>query len=340
MNNVMTIGLDLSKNIFALVALSPTGKEVWRKTLRRKQVLRWLARQEKAVVAMELCGGAYYWGRQIHKLGHDIELLPAQFVKAYQRGQKNDYNDALAIAEASRHGRIRSAALKTVEQQDEQSFHRIRQGLSQDRVRLSNQLRGLLAEYGVVIPKGKTALRQAIPLVLEDAENELTARFRLLVQRQYKRLLELDEELDWYEKQLKVQAREDEVCCRLMEVPSIGPVVAGALKSWMGDGKQFQRGRDASAALGLVPKQHSSGGKQVLLGITKRGDSYLRSLLVHGARSVVARADHKTDPLSLWIQRIKATRGYNKAAVALANKMVRVAWAIIVRGEEYRPSAS
>lgn len=337
MNNITTIGIDLAKNVFALVALSAKGKELWRKTLRRKQVLAWLARQERAVVAMEACGSSHYWGREIGQLGHDVELLPPQQVKAYQRGQKNDYNDAVAIAEASLHGRIRPVKVKTVEQQDESAFHKIRQSLVRDRVRLCNQLRGLLAEYGVITGKGHAALRKALPGILEDAENGLTARFRMLVDRQYRRFIELDEQLAWYEAQLKKAAKEDEVCRRLLEVPGIGPVVASGLKNWMGDGKQFQRGREASAALGVVPRQQSSGGKQVLLGITKRGDSYVRSLLIHGARAVVARADKKTDPLSLWIQRIKAQRGSNKAAVALANKVVRIAWAMISRGEDYRP---
>lgn len=340
MNNVTTIGVDLAKNVFALVALSAKGKELWRKTLRRKQVLVWLARQEKAVVAMEACGSSHYWAREIQKLGHQVKLLPPQHIKGYQRGQKNDYNDALAIAEASMHGRVRPVRVKTVEQQDDQALHKIRQSLIRERVRLGNQLRGLLGEYGVVVNQGHAALRKAIPNLLEEAENGLTEKFRLLLDRQYRRFVELDEQLAWYEAQLKKAVNQDETCRRLLELPTIGPVSAGALKNWMGDGKQFQRGREASAALGVVPRQQSSGGKQVLLGITKRGDSYVRSLLIHGARSVVARADKKTDPLSVWIQRIKAQRGSNKAAVALANKVVRMAWAMISRGEDYRPLAA
>lgn len=330
-----TVGIDLAKDVFALVALSARGKELWRKTLRRKQLLPWLARQEASTVALEACGGSHYWGRQIRDLGHAVVLLPPQHVKAYQRGQKNDYNDARAIAEACQHGAVRPAPIKSVEQQDEQAFHGIRRSLERDRVRLSNQLRGLLAEHGIVIAKGVSALRKAVPGILEEADNGLTARFRLLLNRQYQRFLQLDEELGWYDQQLTIQAREDDVCRRLDEIPGIGPVVASALKSWMGDGKQFGRGRDASAALGLVPRQHSSGGKDHLYGITKRGDRYIRSLVVHGARAVVARADQKTDALSCWIVRLKATRGFNKATVALANKLVRVAWVIVARHEHY-----
>lgn len=339
MNKLTTIGIDLAKNSFAVVALSHSGKELWRKTLRRKQLLTTLAKLEVSKVAMEACGSAHYWARQIKALGHQVELLPPQHIKGYLRGQKNDYNDALAIAEASQHGRVRAVRIKTVEQQDEQAFHAIRQGLTRDRLRLCNQMRGLLAEYGIVLALGYAALRKGLPDILEDGENGLTMRFRVLLERQYQRFLALSDELAWYDEQLKIEVKADATCRVLIQAPGIGPVTASAFKSWIGDGKQFKRGRDASAALGLVPRQHSTGGKPLLLGITKRGDKYLRALLVHGARSVVARVEGKTDPLSLWVQRIKATRGFNKAAVALANKMVRILWAMITAKRAYRPMA-
>lgn len=331
-----TLGIDLAKNVFAVVTLGLNGKEKWRKTVRRHQLMKLLAQQEPCTVAMEACGSAHYWGRRIRELGHEAVLLPPQHVKGYQRGQKNDYNDARAIAEACQHGAIRPVAIKSVEQQDDQAFHGIRRGLDRERTRLSNQLRGLLAEYGVVMPVALSAFRRAIPAILEAADNGLTARFRQLLNRQYQRFLELEEELAWYDRQLKVQAKEDDVCRRLDEIPGVGPVVASALKSWLGDGKQFRRGREASAALGLVPRQYSSGGKDHLYGITKRGDGYIRSLVVHGARAVVAQADRKTDALSRWIIRLKTLRGFNKATVALANKLVRIAWVVVARGERYR----
>jgi transposase len=337
MSKLTTIGIDLAKSVFFLVALSHSGQVLWRRKLRRQQLLAFLANQEASVVAMEACGSAHHWAREIEALGHQVQLLPAQRVKAYLGGQKNDFNDAVAIAEASQHGRIRPVRVKTVEQQDDQAFHTLRRSISHERVRISNRLRGLLAEYGVVVARGVGALRRAIPQILEDGDNGLTARLRELVQREYRRLQALDEEMAWYDQALNAQVRADETCTRLLEMPAVGPVVASALKSWMGDGRQFKRGRDASAALGLVPRQHTTGGKQVLLGITKRGDSYVRSLIIHGARAVVARADRKTDSLSRWIQRLKATRGANKAAVALANKLIRVAWVVIARGEQYRP---
>lgn len=340
MNKLTTIGIDLAKNLFALVAFKPSGQELWHRNLRRRQLLSFLAKQPPCHVAMEACAGAHYWGREIMKLGHSVSLLPPQHVKCYQRGQKNNPNDARAIAEASQHGKVRPVRVKTLEQQDEQLLGDLCRQITQDQTRLINQVRALLAEYGIVIPRGPAALYRTIPELLEDGENGLTERLRLVLYRQHQRLLALREERDGYERQLKAQAHQDEVCGRLMEVPGIGPIVSGVLKGWMGDGKQFRRGRDASAALGLVPRQHSSGDYQQLLGITKHGDRYVRSQVVHGARSVARWAKGKSDPLSQWINRLVATRGFNKATVALANKLVRIAWVIIARGEHYQPRAT
>lgn len=337
MAKLTTIGIDLAKNEFALYGTGPKGQRDWKCKVRRKQLCQRLARLEPCTVAMEACGSAHCWARRIQSLGHRVELLPPQHVKGYLRGQKNDYNDAMAIAEASEHGRVRPVPIKSVEQQDEQMLHKLRRSLSKERTRLSNQLRGLLMEYGVVIPRGVATLRRELPLVLEDAENELSPRTRQLLHRQYQRFLEVEKELAWYDQEVERMARADDVCRRLKEVPGVGAVVASILKSWMGDGHQFDRGRDASAALGLIPRQNSTGGKEVLLGISKRGDPYVRAQVVHGARSVVSRADQKSDPLSRWIQRIKAERGFNKATIALANKLIRMAWVIIARGERYRP---
>ena len=331
------IGVDLAKNEFAVWATDGGSKPRIRRKVRRGQFLALLRKQPKSLVAMEACASAHYWARQVRALGHEVKLLPPQYVKAYLWGQKNDYNDAQAIAEACEHARVRGVRIKGVEQQDEQMLHKLRRGLDKDRTRISNQLRSLLMEYGVFIPRGIGVLRRELPLILEDAENELTPRSRELLHRQYRRFLELDEELAWYTRQVEQAAKEDEACRRLEEIPGIGWINGSVLKSWMGDGRQFQRGRDASAALGLVPRQHSTGGKQRLLGITRKGDSYVRTMAIHGCRSVVLHAEGKTDPLSLWIQRIKAQRGHNKAVVALANKLVRIAWVIIARGERYRP---
>ena len=338
MSKVTTVGIDLAKNTFVLFGLGPKGHSGWKRKVRRKQLLEQLVRLEPCTVALEACGSSHYWARQIRALGHQVELLPPQHVKGYLRGQKNDYNDAQAIAEASEHGRIRPVPIKEVEQQDDQMLHKLRQGVSKDRVRISNQLRGLLAEYGVIMPQGIAALRRELPLALEDADNGLSERARQLLHRQYQRFLEVEQELAWYDQQVKQRSRQDETCRRLQAIPGVGEVVASLLKGWMGDGRQFRRGRDAGAALGLIPRQNSTGGKDVLLGISKRGDPYVRAQLVHGARAVVARADGKMDRLSRWIQRLKAERGFNKATVALVNKLVRIAWGIIARGEHYQPS--
>jgi transposase len=334
---VTTIGLDIAKNVFHMVELDQHGKQIHRKKLRRSQLMQFFVQHPIGMVAMESCAGSHYWAKEFIAMGHEVKLLPPQHVKGYLRGQKNDYNDATAIAEACQHGRIRAVAIKGIEQLDEQAFHRIRRQLVGERNRIANQIRGLLGEYGIVLAKGVSRVRSEIPSVLEDADNGLSHRFRDLLSRQYQRFIALDEELGCYAQALEAQVKTDDVCRRLAEMPGFGPVVSSAYKSWLGDGKQFGRGRHASAALGVVPGQHSTGGKEVLLGITKRGDSYVRSLVIHGARSVVSHAGGKTDPLSQWINRLVATRGFNKAVVALANKLVRIAWVIVARGESYSP---
>ena len=337
MNKHTTIGFDLAKQVFHLMKIDRSGTEVQRKKLRRSQVLRYFAQQPAEHIAMEACAGGHYWARELQVLGHTVELLPAQHIKGYVRGQKNDYNDARAIAEASLHGSIRPVVIKTVAQQDEQAVHRCRQQLIRERTALCNQLRGLLVEYGVVLPRGIASVRRQLSGILEG--DALTPQLKRVLQRQYRRLQALDEEVAWYDAALKQQAKEDPVCQRLCAVPGFGPIVSTAFKSWLGDGRQFRRGRDASAALGVVPRQHTSGDRPRLLGITRRGDGYVRALVIHGARSVVRAAAHKDDALSQWINRLVATRGFNKAAVALANKMIRIAWVIVCRGETYGPRA-
>ncbi|EPA9941028.1 TPA: IS110 family transposase [Escherichia coli] len=216
-------------------------------------------------------------------------------LKLISGARKNDYNDAQAIAEACQHRTRRPVPIKTLEQQDVQTFLKMRRLVSMERTQLIYHVRGLLAEYGIVFRKGATELRPKLPALLEDAEKELTDTMRTLLHRQYIRLITLDNELEWYDSEQKKYVRQDPVCKRLLAIPGFGPLVSQAIKSWMGDGKQFRRGRDASAALGLVPRQFSTGGKQVLLGITKCGDQYVRSMLIHGARAVLFRASEKTD---------------------------------------------
>lgn len=335
-----TLAIDLAKNTFYLVGFDADNKPSWRKKLSRQQLESFIVKQETSVIAMEACASAHHWARRFRHHGHQVKLLPPQHVKAYLRGQKNDFNDAQAIGEASIHSATRSVGVKTVEQQDTQAFHRIRRQLMGEQTRIINQLRGLLGEYGIVISSGIHQASRAIPLILEDAENGLTPRLRELVYRQYQRYTALRTELTWYDQQLDREAKVDSDIKRLQEVPGFGPVNASVLCSWMGDGTQFNRARDASAALGVIPRQHTTGGHDRLFGITKRGDSYVRTMIVHGARAVVSRAKGKTDTLSLWINRLVERRGFNKAAIALANKMIRIAWVLVTRGESYRPTLS
>lgn len=306
--------------------------------LKRKQLLSHFANLPASLVGMEACAGAHDWGRRLQAQGHAVRLLPPQHVKAYVRGNKNDYNDARAIAEAASRPGLRAVAVKSVAQQDVQALHRLRAARVAERTALANQLRGLLAEYGIVVPQGLAALRRALPEILEDAENELSDFFRPLLARGQQQLAELDAHLAYYDGVLKRQAQADAAVQRLQTIPGFGPIVASVFSSLVGDGQAYRRGRDVAAALGLVPAQHSSGGKAVLLGISKRGDGYLRSLLVHGARAVVRRAAAKDDPLSVWINRLVATRGINKATVALANKLARIGWAVLRRQTTYQPA--
>jgi transposase len=339
MGEITTVGLDLAKNVFHLVGCDSNGKGVKRKMLARNKLAAYVANLPPCLVAMEACAGAHYWARRFEALGHEVRLLAPQHVKAYVRGNKNDYNDARAIAEAARVADMRFVEVKSVDQQDVQALHRLREARVGERTALCNQLRGLLAEYGIVLPQGVGAVRKRLPELLEDAENGLSAFFRPLLADGYRQLQEIDAHIEFYTGVLKEHARDNEAVERLQTVPGFGPIVASAFHAFVGNGQAFGKGRDLSAALGLVPKQHSSGGKTVLLGISKRGDRYLRSLLVHGARSVVRLAAGKDDPLSRWINRLKGTRGYNKAAVALANKLARIGWAILNRGGTYQPRA-
>jgi transposase len=336
MSKSTTFGLDLAKNVFHVVGCDRHGKQVIRKRLRRKQVLSYFAQLPAALVGMEACAGAHYWGRELKKLGHQVRLIPPQYVKAFVRGNKNDYNDALAIAEAVSRAQMRFVAVKTPAQQDFQALHRLRARRVAERTGLCNQLRGLLGEYGIVLPLGVSTLRREIPCLLEDAEVGLSDLFRTLLARGYTQLQQLDAHIEGYNQELIRHSRQFEACARLQTIPGYGPIVASVFYSAVGDGSAYRRGRDVSAALGLVPRQHSTGGKTTLLGISKRGDRYLRSVLIHGARSVVIQAARKDDRLSRWINRLRAQRGMNKAAVALANKMARIGWAVLAHHSEYQ----
>jgi transposase len=333
---ITTIGLDIAKSIFHLCGVNKMGRLLKKKQLKRKQVLPYLARLEPCLVVMEACGGANYWAREIQALGHEVKLIAPQYVKPYVKGNKNDYNDAEGIAEAAQRANMRFVPIKSIEQQDIQNLHRQRERIKKARTALVNQVRGLLAEYGIVINKGVAAVRKGLPDILEDAENDLTTLSRELFADLLEELHVLDERFKQGEKQIEASNRGNEVCQRLDEILGVGPITASAAYAAAGDGKDFVNGRHFSAWIGLVPGQHSTGGKTTLLGISKRGNAYLRTLFIHGARAVLQHSANKTDRFSLWAQALLERRGYNKACVAVANKMARMAWVIMAKGETYR----
>lgn len=337
--NINLLGIDIAKNVFQLQGIDKVGNVVLKKRLTREKLLPFIAHLPSCVIAMEACGGANYWSRQFTARGHQVKLISPQYVKPFVKTNKNDQNDAAGITEAASRPSMHYVAAKSIEQQDIQSIHRIRERFIANRTALANQIRGLLTEYGIVVAKGIWHLREQLPFILEDAANELTPRSRELFADLYEELRRLDQKVKSYDAKLAVIFKSSTVCQRLAEIEGLGIIGTTALVAAIGDPNTFKNGRQMSAWLGLVPKQHSSGNKQCLLGISKRGDSYLRKLLVHGARSVVYRAQTKTDKRSLWINQLAQRRGKNKACVAIANKNVRIVWAMLSKGTAYQPIA-
>jgi transposase len=337
---ITTVGLDLAKNVFHVVCFDENRQEVRKRALRRNQVRGFFANLPACRVGMEACATAHYWARELRALGHEAYLIPPQHVAPYRRGNKHDYNDARAIAEALERPGQRFVPAKDMERQDVQSLHRLRAQCIKQRTALANSTRGLLAEYGITLAKKVNTLRRRLPELLEEADNGLSTLLRQGLAEVYEQLCELDAHEAFYTTQLTAYARQNPLCQRLQSIPGVGPLVASALVAAFGDGSAFGRGREMAAALGLVPGQHSSGGKARMLGITKRGDRYLRALLVHGARAALRQTARKDDRLSRWAQRLVAERGWNKATVALANKLTRIAWALLHTGESYRAEPS
>lgn len=335
------LGIDLGKNSFHLWGVGEAEEVALRRKLKRGRLLKELAKLPPCLVGMEACGGAHHWAREIRKLGHEVRLMAPQFVKPYVKGNKNDFNDAEGICEAVGRANMRFVGIKSIEQQDLLAVHRIRQGMVKARTAQVNQIRGLLAEYGIVVAKGVGQVRRALPRILEDGENRLSDLFRTLLAELYEHLQKLYERIKGYDRQVNTLFNSQEACRRTEAVEGVGPLGATAVVATFGDGRQFNNARQFSAALGLVPGQNTTGDKPRLLGISKRGDRYIRTLLVHGARSVVSvvlRQD-KDDARSRWIKRIAKERGINRAAVALANKNARIIWALLSRGDTYRVAA-
>ena len=333
--NVSVIGIDLAKRIFHIIGLNQQGRKILKKKLRRAEMLTYFANLTPCTIAMEACTSSHYWARELNKLGHQVKLLPAQHVKPFVRGNKNDFNDALGIAEASRIPQIREVSVKTVEQQSYQALQRLRRSAVDDRKRLANQVRGLLAEFGIVLNLGVAQLRKAIPRLVDDVDNGLLLVFRQALSLKYQHLCELDDQIDALTASIQEEAKQHPEIRLLQTIPGYGLITSSAFYTAIGDGKGFAKSRDVSASLGIVPRQHSTGGKNTLLGISKKGSKYLRCLLVHGARSVIQHAHKKDDALSRWVASLIERRGKNKATVALANKMARIGWAVITSGKPY-----
>ena len=336
---VTTIGIDLAKRVFQVHGVDRHGKLVLRKRLTRSELVPFMANLPPCRVGMEVCGGANYWSRRFRFLGHEVRLMSPQFVKPYVKTNKNDYNDAEAICEAVSRPTMRYVVPKTIDQQDLQSLHRVRQRLIQGRTALVNQIRGLLAEYGLVVPKHIGQLRRQLPILLADTSNELTLLGRETFAQLHEDLVASDTRIHQVETRLRQICSASERCQRLVQLEGIGPLIATAMVAAVGDPTAFKNGRQLAAWLGLVPRQDSSGDRQVLLGISKRGDRYLRTLLIHGARAVVWRAGAKTDARSQWIANKRLHRGMNRTCVAVANKNARIIWALLAKGEDYRKAA-
>jgi transposase len=330
------LGIDLAKNVFQVHGVDEKGRTVLQRQLRRRQLLPFVAQLRPCLVAMEACGGAHYWAREIAKHGHEVRLMSPRFVRPYVKSNKNDARDAEAICEAVGRPSMRFVTVKIQAQQDMLALHRVRSLLIRERTALMNQMRGLLAEYGVVVAQGTLQLRRALSLILEDRDNGVSALLRELLAEMSERLRFFEERLKRYDQRIAEFARADQRAGRLMAVEGVGPLTATALIAAVGDARQFHSGRELSAWLGLVPRQQSSGGRCVLLGISKRGDRYLRTLLIHGARATLRFAARKRDPRSRWIGAVRERRGTNIAAVALANKNARILWALLARSEDYR----
>lgn len=334
--NITTIGIDLAKNVMQVHGADDHGRAVLKKQLRRAQMLPFFVNLVPCKIGIEACGSAHYWARKLQALGHTVQLIPPQYVKPFVKRNKNDAADAEAICEAVMRPNMPSVPVKNASQQAILSVHRARQGFVKARTAQANQIRGLLAEYGIAIPQGIGHIARRIPEILEDGENDLPGNFRSLLQRLADHLKALDRQVGELEVEIQLWHRENDASQKLAKIPGVGPITASALVATIGDARNFKNGRQLAAWLGIVPKQHSTGGKSTLLGISKRGDTYLRTLLIHGARAVVRIAEHRpnADP---WLKRLLARRNKNVAAVALANKNARTLWALLAHDREYVP---
>jgi len=332
---ITTIGIDLAKNVFQIHGVDASGKAILKKQIKRDQMGTFFANLPSCLIGMEACGSAHFWARKLQAQGHTVKLMAPQFVKPYVKTNKHDAADAEAICEAVTRSTMRFVPIKNVDQQAVLALHRARQGMVQARTAQANQIRGLLSEFGLIVPQGIAHLYQRVPALLDEAKDALPGTFRELVLRLLAHLQELNRQVGEMEVQIQMWHRANALSLKLEKIPGIGPITASALVASIGDAKNFANGRQLAAWVGLVPRQHSSGGKTNLLGISKRGDTYLRTLLIHGARAVIRHAELKLD-VQGWLHKLVARRNKNVAAVALANKNARIVWALLARDREFR----
>jgi transposase len=333
--NLSVVGIDLAKRVFHVAGMDERGKIVLRKRLTREALMPFIAQLPPVVLGLEACGGAHYWARRFRAHGHTVKLIAPQFVKPYVKSNKNDPADAEAICEAVTRPTMRFVPIKEVDQQDLQALHRARERVVKARTALVNEIRGLLAEYGIVLPQSVTKFRHAFMATLEAERAKLTALSQELFGQLYEEFGTLEKRLAYYTAKLEAISAAQPVCQRLETIPGIGPLTATALVAAVSETSAFKNGRQFAAWLGLVPRQHSTGGKARLLGISKRGDVYLRKLLVHGARATLRWIGLKADRRSQWLRGLLARRGKNKTAVALANKNARIAWVLLTTEQVY-----
>jgi transposase len=337
MKEIKVMGIDLAKTIFQVHGIDEFGKAVIRKQIRRKDLVEFMAQTKPCLVGMESCGGSNHWARVFKELGHEVKLMAPQYVKAYRKSDKNDRNDAEAICEAVTRANMRFVAVKSIAQQDIQSLHRVRTRYIRNRTALVNQIRGLLMEMGIVIPRSVSHLKKQIPLLLEGTV--ITETMRSLLRSVQEELSDWDSRILEMDQKLKVYFKSNEVCQRIGDVEGVGVVTATAIVATIGDAQTFKNGREFAAFLGLVPRQNSTGGKTKLSGINKRGDKYIRTLLIHGARAALRYVEKKPDAKSRWAKKLIETRGFNIASVALANKNARQIWAIMAKNTSYKLAA-
>lgn len=337
---VHVCGIDIGKTVFHLIGLSKEGHIVTRKRFSRKQLVTFTANMPTCLVGIEACPGAHFLARALLKQGHDVKLMPAEYVRPFVKSNKNDYVDAEAIAEAVQRPTMRFVPVKNEAQLDLQALHRVRDRWIGRKTAVINQLRGFLLEHGITVPAGPAHLKRQIPSILGDAENLLSSRMRMLLLELRDEWVKLEEQIDASNRELADFAKNEDGCRRLLTIPGVGPLTATALTAAIGNGAAFRKSRDLAAWLGLVPKQHSTGGKARLLGISKRGDPYLRRLFVHGGRAVLAQVKRERHQFGGWLDRLEARSPRNVAIVAMANKIARMAWAVLTSGQTYNAQFS